>query len=48
MLTKICLLILLISLCYCKLHQVISVFRHGARYHLNTYYDGNSTFNQWG
>lgn len=26
-----------------KLHQVVSMFRHGARYHLNGYYDGNAT-----
>lgn len=31
-----------------KLHQVVSLFRHGARYHLNSYYDGNATRDLWG
>lgn len=31
-----------------KLYQVASLFRHGARYHLNSYYDGNSTKPLWG
>jgi hypothetical protein len=31
-----------------KLEQVVSLFRHGARYHLNSYYDGNSTRDLWG
>jgi hypothetical protein len=31
-----------------KLYQVVSQFRHGARYHLNDYYDGNSTRDLWG
>lgn len=26
-----------------KLYQVVSLFRHGARYHLNSLYDGDST-----
>jgi len=28
--------------------QVVSLFRHGARYHINSYYDGNSTKEVWG
>lgn len=31
-----------------KLYQVVSLFRHGARYHLNAYYDGNATKERWG
>ena len=31
-----------------KLVQVVSFFRHGARYHLNSYYDGNTTKDYWG
>ena len=31
-----------------KLLQVVSTCRHGARYHLNDYYDGNSTKDLWG
>ncbi len=31
-----------------KLFQVVSLFRHGARYHINGYYDGNSTKTSWG
>jgi lysosomal acid phosphatase len=42
------LILLLITLSTSKLHQVVSLFRHGARYHLNTLYDGNSTYNIWG
>lgn len=40
-------LLLLLSI-ECKLHQVVSMFRHGARYHLNSYYDGNATREFWG
>ena len=31
-----------------KVQQVVSLFRHGARYHLNPWYDGNSTKEMWG
>ena len=31
-----------------KLVQVVSYFRHGARYHLNSLYDGNTTRDFWG
>jgi broad specificity phosphatase PhoE len=31
-----------------KLFQVVSLFRHGARFHINGYYDGNSTKPLWG
>lgn len=31
-----------------KLVQVVSMFRHGARYHLNSLYDGNTTLPYWG
>jgi hypothetical protein len=36
-------LFFVMSLAYCKLYQVVSLFRHGARYHINDLYDGNST-----
>lgn len=42
------LIVLLITLSASKLYQVTSLFRHGARYHLNALYDGNSTHNVWG
>lgn len=42
------LIILLITLSASKLYQVTSLFRHGARYHLNALYDGNSTHSVWG
>ena len=29
-----------------KIHQVVSIFRHGARYYASRYYDWNDTF--WG
>jgi hypothetical protein len=45
---KLLLVLLVLCLSESKLYQVLSVFRHGARYHLNSYYDGNSTFDQWG
>jgi len=35
--------LLLVVVTYAKLYQVVSLFRHGARYHINGYYDGNST-----
>jgi len=34
--------------CNSKLYQVISLFRHGARYHVNSIYDGNSTISMKG
>lgn len=36
-------ILLLVAVLEGKLHQVASLFRHGARYHINGYYDGNST-----
>ncbi len=45
---KVVILILIVGVCYSKLYQVVTLFRHGARYHLNSYYDGNSTFDTWG
>jgi hypothetical protein len=45
---KLLLISLLLTLSVTKLYQVASLFRHGARYHLNALYDGNSTFEQWG
>ena len=41
------LILLIITLVESKLYQVVYVFRHGARYHLNPYYDGNSTYDVW-
>ena len=34
-------LVLLSILCSSKIYQVVSMFRHGARYYLNNYYDAN-------
>jgi hypothetical protein len=31
-----------------ELVQLVNMFRHGARYHLNSYYDGNETLPNWG
>ncbi len=42
------LLVFLIVCSSAKLYQVTSLFRHGARYHINPWYDGNSTFDVWG
>jgi hypothetical protein len=41
-------LAVILSIAETKLVQVVSLFRHGARYHLNDYYDGNSTKPFWG
>ena len=41
-------LLFLLVLGSAKLYQVVSLFRHGARYHLNALYDGNSTHDVWG
>lgn len=46
--SKTILIVLLIVLSASKLYQVSSLFRHGARYHLNALYDGNSTHDIWG
>jgi hypothetical protein len=48
MLLKIGLLFLLIAVSSAKLYQVVNLFRHGARTHLNSIYDGNSTHDIWG
>ena len=42
------LILLIVVSAYAKLQQVVSLFRHGARYHLNSDYDGNSTKPLWG
>jgi len=42
------LIVLLIVFASSKLQQVVSLFRHGARYHLNSDYDGNATKPLWG
>ncbi len=42
-----CILVLLLP-CNCKIYQAAILFRHGARYHLNSIYDGNSTKKVWG
>lgn len=34
--------------CYSKLYQVVSLTRHGARYHVNDFGDGNATEPLWG
>ncbi len=38
------LLILIVGISESKLYQTFVFFRHGARYHTNTLYDGNSTY----
>lgn len=39
---------ILMVLCSCELVQVVTMFRHGGRYHLNSDYDGNQTRADWG
>lgn len=41
-------ILLLFTVANSKLEQVVSFFRHGARYALNSYYDGNDTKYTWG
>ena len=41
-------LVSLLSLSHGKLYQVVSHFRHGARYHTGSTYDGNETKPYWG
>jgi hypothetical protein len=48
MLKKIFTIFLVLFYSSAKLYQVVSLFRHGARFHINSFYDGNSTLNQWG
>ena len=43
---KLVLVILSLVLIDSKVYQMVSLFRHGARYYLNPYYDWNHTF--WG
>lgn len=45
---KCILLLTLIAIAATKLVQVVSFFRHGARYALNSLYDGNETKYIWG
>lgn len=45
---KILFVLLFSFLATTKLVQVVSHFRHGARYHLNSLYDGNTTKDNWG
>ena len=40
--TNIIMLLLLVFCTHQKLYQVASVYRHGARYALNSYYDGDA------
>lgn len=42
------LLLCLFALTHSKLAQVVSFFRHGARYPLSSFYDGNDTRYIWG
>lgn len=42
--TILVLLILILDICESKLYQTFVFFRHGARYHTNSLYDGNSTY----
>ena len=43
---KILFILLVLVYAHCKTHQILSIYRHGARYYLNQYYDWNDTF--WG
>lgn len=45
---SILILCLHVSVMECKLAQVVSMFRHGSRYVLNSLYDGNDTRYMWG
>lgn len=42
------LIICWVSVADTKLAQVVSMFRHGSRYVLNSLYDGNDTRWMWG
>jgi hypothetical protein len=48
MLLRELLLLLLLAVAQNKLYQLVSLFRHGARYHINNLYDGNATREVWG
>jgi hypothetical protein len=48
MLRKISSFLLLLLISSGKLYQVVNLFRHGARTHVNSIYDGISTFDIWG
>lgn len=41
-------LVALLTSALSKRYQMVSMFRHGARYHLNDVYDANSTLGLWG
>lgn len=47
-LVKILFFSLLVIVTQSKLAQVVSFFRHGSRYVLNSLYDGNDTKYMWG
>ena len=38
----------ILAICNCELVQVVTMFRHGGRYHLNSVYDGGETRIDWG
>jgi lysosomal acid phosphatase len=38
----------MVSLVCGELVQLVTMFRHGARYHINSFYDGNETIPNWG
>ena len=46
MIIKIIIIVIVLAFCESKIYQVVTMFRHGARYYLNDYYDSNHTF--WG
>jgi hypothetical protein len=51
MLSQLIKTILALGLLFCaesKLYQVVSMSRHGARYYVNDFYDGNSSRDVWG
>lgn len=40
---KLCIILTIITLTEMRLEQVVSLFRHGARYYTNDLYDANMT-----
>lgn len=45
---KISIAFILLFIANCELLSIVTLCRHGARYHLNDQYDGNSTYAMWG
>lgn len=47
MMIKLVLTFLLVAISISKLYQVVSLARHGARYHVQSFYDGDDTKPLW-